>query len=149
MPGGWGVRRCGMSADDDRAGYRRPPRHSRFKKGQSGNPKGRPKGSHNFSTDLGKELRSRVRVREDGKEKSVSKQEAVVKSMVAKAANGDPRALGLLIKAVERFEAEPTPPSDVPSSDEAQLIEIFTESIRAQARAEPGEDQSEGNTNDD
>jgi len=138
-----------MSADDDRAGYRRPPKHTRFKKGQSGNPKGRPKGSRNFSTDLGKELRSRVRVREDGKEKSLSKQEAVVKSMVAKAANGDPRALGLLIKAVERFEAEPAPPSDIPSTNEAQLIEIFTESIRAKARAEPVDDQTEGDTDDD
>jgi hypothetical protein len=25
-------------------GYRKPPVHSRFKKGQSGNPRGRPKG---------------------------------------------------------------------------------------------------------
>ena len=29
--------------DDGRVGYCRPPKHSRFKAGQSGNPKGRPK----------------------------------------------------------------------------------------------------------
>ena len=40
-----------MGRDHD-AGYGKPPRHSRFKKGQSGNPKGRPRGSRNFSTDL-------------------------------------------------------------------------------------------------
>ena len=29
--------------DDDRVGYRRPPKQHRFTKGQSGNPNGRPK----------------------------------------------------------------------------------------------------------
>ena len=28
---------------DDDVGYRKPPKHSQFKKGKSGNPKGRPK----------------------------------------------------------------------------------------------------------
>ena len=138
-----------MNPDDEGVGYRRPPKHSRFQKGQSGNPKGRPKGSRNFSTDLDRELRARVRIREDGKERSLSKQEAVVKSMVAKAANGDPRALSLLIKAVERLENEPAPPSDAPSTDEAQLIEIFTETLREQVRAELLNNQSEGDTKDD
>ncbi|MES2896053.1 MAG: DUF5681 domain-containing protein [Pseudomonadota bacterium] len=33
-------------SDDDREiGYKRPPRHSRFQKGRSGNPRGRPRGS--------------------------------------------------------------------------------------------------------
>ncbi len=30
--------------DDGKIGYGRPPKHTRFKAGQSGNPKGRPKG---------------------------------------------------------------------------------------------------------
>lgn len=29
--------------DDEEVGYKRPPRHSRFVKGKSGNPKGRPR----------------------------------------------------------------------------------------------------------
>lgn len=32
-----------MSDQDDDVGYKRPPRHSRFVKGKSGNPKGRPR----------------------------------------------------------------------------------------------------------
>ena len=32
-----------MTSDDSRVGYKRPPVHSRFQKGQSGNPRGRPK----------------------------------------------------------------------------------------------------------
>jgi hypothetical protein len=37
-------------------GYRKPPQATRFKPGQSGNPKGRPKGSPNLAADLSTEL---------------------------------------------------------------------------------------------
>ena len=33
-------------------GYARPPLHSRFRPGQSGNPAGRRKGAHNLGTDV-------------------------------------------------------------------------------------------------
>ena len=49
-----------MGRDQD-AGYGKPPRHSRFKKGQSGNPKGRPKGGRNFSTDVKATLEEPIR----------------------------------------------------------------------------------------
>jgi hypothetical protein len=42
-----------MAKKSDRgSGYGKPPLHTRFKPGQSGNPRGRPKGSLNFTTDL-------------------------------------------------------------------------------------------------
>jgi hypothetical protein len=36
--------------DDDQVGYGKPPKHSQFKKGQSGNSRGRPKGRKNYHT---------------------------------------------------------------------------------------------------
>ena len=41
---------------DYEVGYRRPPRHSRFKPGQSGNPRGRPNRSKNINTLMQEEL---------------------------------------------------------------------------------------------
>ena len=54
-----------MGSDHD-GGYGKPPRHSQFKKGQSGNPQGRPKGSRNFSTDLKETLEKLIRITDQG-----------------------------------------------------------------------------------
>lgn len=50
--------------DEYEVGYRKPPRHTRFRKGQSGNPKGRPKGAKNLKTELEEELQEKIVVRE-------------------------------------------------------------------------------------
>ena len=50
-------------ADDrhnDGVGYKRPPKHTQFKPGQSGNPRGRGKNTRNFKTDLVEELREQI-----------------------------------------------------------------------------------------
>ena len=41
---------------DHEVGYGRPPKHTQFKAGTSGNPKGRPKGSLNLMNAIMKEL---------------------------------------------------------------------------------------------
>ena len=60
-------------------GYRKPPKATRFKPGQSGNPKGRPKGSPNLAADLSTELGELITVREGGAAQRVSKQRALIK----------------------------------------------------------------------
>lgn len=78
---------------DYEVGFGRPPRHSQFQRGRSGNPKGRPGRRRNLKTDLEAELFETVTLKEGGREVRISKQRAMVKSMVAKAIGGDQRAV--------------------------------------------------------
>jgi hypothetical protein len=90
-------------------GFGKPPKHTRFRKGHSGNPKGRPRGSRNASTLLDEALKERVTISENGRRRKVTKLEAILKQLVNKAAGGDHRATQLLlanqIPKIEEHEA--------------------------------------------
>jgi Family of unknown function (DUF5681) len=83
-------------------GYGKPPAHSRFRKGQSGNPRGRVKGTKNLKTDLTEELRERIQVREGHRTLKISKQRGIVKTLVAMTLKGDARAANLLMNTMAR-----------------------------------------------
>jgi len=102
-------------------GYRKPPKTTRFKPGQSGNPKGRPKGSPNLATDLSAELGELITVREGGEARRVSKQRALIKSLMAKALQGDVRATTALLALYARVISEP-PEDDNGSVEEHELL---------------------------
>jgi len=97
--------------DTERVGYGKPPKLTRFRKGESGNPKGRPKGTLNMATVLARTLREKVIINENGQRKSLTKLEAAVKQLVNKAASGDLRALrhlaDLVASAEERMTQTP------------------------------------------
>jgi len=59
-------------AADKMVGYKRPPLHSRFQPGASGNPRGRQKGVRNFTADVKRTLEIPVTLSENGKSKRVS-----------------------------------------------------------------------------
>jgi hypothetical protein len=94
------------------AGYRNPPKECRFKPGKSGNPKGRPRGSLNLTTALAGELGERISVRENGKSLRVSKQGALLKTLVAKALQGDIKAIGTVLTLSARLLDDKTDPDD-------------------------------------
>jgi len=98
----------GKKDNDDEVGYRKPPRHSQFTPGRSGNPKGRPRGSRNASTLLDEALKERVTVSENGRRRKVTKLEVILKQLVNTAAKGDHRATRLLLEWTERLELTDT-----------------------------------------
>lgn len=83
--------------DDHEVGYCNPPGHTRFVKGQSGNPNGRPRGSQNLSTILDKVGRERVKVTENGRSRYITKREATILQLVNKAVAGDLNAARVLL----------------------------------------------------
>lgn len=84
-------------SDQDKAykvGYKNPPKHSQFKKGQpSANPRGRKRKSRNFSILLNEALQERVTVIKNGLKKKMTAQEAIAITMVANAIKGNDRAI--------------------------------------------------------
>ena len=86
--------------DDYEVGYGKPPTSTRWQKGQSGNPHGRPKASRGLKADLHAELISRMEIQMNGKRISGTKQQLMLKTLTARAAAGDVRAIKALIDLV-------------------------------------------------
>ena len=127
-----------MGRDHD-AGYGKPPRHSRFKKGQSGNPKGRPRGSRNFSTDLRETLEEPIRVTHHGKAKTVSTQLAALMRLREKALGGDVRALDRLLELARLYnDDEMAEAATRLSATDAEILEAHDAKVlRRAGMAEP------------
>lgn len=87
------------TGDEDAAGRNQPPPDSRFRPGQSGNPKGRPKGTRNLATLLAAELRRPVTVTEGGRTRRLQKAAVMVATQVNKALKGDTRAFNTVLQA--------------------------------------------------
>ena len=79
-------------------GYGKPPRHTRFRPGRSGNPKGRPRAAKSLNTIVRENLTQKVAVRTPAGEKKISRIEAVLHKAVEQAMKGNPRAMVELIK---------------------------------------------------
>lgn len=82
-------------------GYRKPPKHTRFKKGQSGNPRGRPRGSKNHATLLNEALDEKVTVTEHGQRRQITKRQAMYKQLANRAAQGEYRFTQTVLRQIE------------------------------------------------
>jgi hypothetical protein len=113
-------------------GYCRPPLHSRFKPGQSGNPRGRPKGPKGIEQVLRQALERRVPDPRGGRRK-ISMLQLIVESLVVGAAKRDPRMLRLLIGLLDRHgerEADAANCEELDVTDR-EILEQYLASLQA------------------
>ena len=120
-------------------GYRRPPRHTRFQPGRSGNPKGRPKGTKNFSTFFSEELAQPVTLTENGRRRRMPKRQALAKQVINKALSNDPKAAALVLEQIRRTEGSTESPValDVKRTENKLVIESIIRRIRMNEHAPP------------
>ena len=76
-------------------GYGKPPKHTRFKPGQSGHPSGRPRGQRNFRTAVREALKEKITIREGDRTRTVSKMDAIIQVTFNNALKGDAERLSL------------------------------------------------------
>jgi hypothetical protein len=101
--------------DDEPIGYGKPPKYTRFTKGQSGNPNGRPKKEQRSEPPaetpndqvLKSILEEKIAIKEGGKLREVTKREAVRRAQFAEAVKGSPVAQREIIRDARELEHFP------------------------------------------
>lgn len=108
-------------------GYGKPPEHTRFQKGRSGNPRGRPRGSKNLSTLVTEALDKKVNITEEGRRRKVSKREIIVTQLVNKSAHADLKATQILFGIMQDIErrAEASAPPTALSDADRQVLQLI------------------------
>ncbi len=100
-----------VGAGSDPVGRGKPPAGTRFRKGQSGNPRGRPRGSKRqapYETVLGQ----MVTVREDGKTRHMTAAEAFLLHITRRGLEGDGAAARAAMAAIEEARGRRSPGED-------------------------------------
>lgn len=116
------------SAGDYEVGYGKPPKHTRFRKGQSGNPRGRGKNTRNLKTELRSVLDETMSLSMAGREVKLSARKAMLLALRNKALKGDTRAIGLMVAMLERLLPE-TLMEEVRNTVARDDLAIFAEAI--------------------
>jgi hypothetical protein len=88
-------------------GYAKPPQYTRFRKGQSGNPKGRPKGLQSFARLARQAFNEKIAIKENGERRIITKLQAALKQLANKAASGDAAAIREVLRQAVIAEIVP------------------------------------------
>lgn len=115
-------------------GYGKPPLHSRFKKGQSGNPRGRREAPASLDAILLAALRKKVAITENGRRRRVTKCQAVIAQLVDKSAAADLRATKMLLELLRDIERRMPPAAD-PNPADAEILDALKTRLRRLAEA--------------
>lgn len=95
-----------LGDDDDKVGYKKPPKNSQFKKGKSGNPKGRPpkKVFHEVLYDA---LNEEVSLTLNGEKVTMTIKEAILRKVLIDSVNGKQSATKNFIEIMKNITGMP------------------------------------------
>lgn len=118
-------------------GYRCPPRHSQFKPGQSGNPKGRPKGSRSTHDILRDILNRKLAYVSSGRSRIISVREGILTKFADCALRGDVKTATFLLNRYDAGEGGSAATDDLNEDDNLVLQAFAHYVVAAQKKAEP------------
>jgi hypothetical protein len=129
-------------------GYGRPPLHSRFKPGQSGNPKEREKQSRNMRTVLQQILNEDMQIRDGVRVRRMPASEALVRTILSRVFKGDPRAMASFLVLVRhcRYGADQDEPAAemLAGTDLQAIIQDYIDrngsEVRTASKTKPAEE---------
>jgi len=108
-----------VTPQSESVGYKNPPPSTRFKKGQSGNPRGRPKDRKRM-LPYDHVLGQMVTIREDGRQKRVTAAEAFLLQLTKKGLEGDGPSMRAFLTAMESAK-----PRRSGGDDKLEILRIF------------------------
>jgi len=111
-------------------GFGKPPRHSRFRPGQSGNPSGKRKPRQGLSERLDRILAEQINVTDAGKQRRLPKEEVFLRQMVNKAIAGDRQFGRLLLDYLQRRQE--VPPAEGQGTTDAFLLKELSRMLGAE-----------------
>lgn len=117
-------------------GRGKPPTHTRFKPGQSGNPGGRKKGSLNINTVLRSVLAKEVEVSENGRTERLALLEALILRQAQEGLRGSNKAIESLLDRFERMGGEVSDVSRELTEEDLTIIESAVTRRRNQRSSE-------------
>jgi len=114
---------------ENRVGYKNPPKASRFKRGQSGNPAGRPKKPPSIASDVAAVLQAQTE--HGGRRMTV--QRALILTLVEEAIAGEPRDRLAALRFLAPLVADGSPDDDPRAADDA----LFVAELERKQNSEP------------
>lgn len=115
-----------MSSEDapEPVGYKRPPQHSRFQKGQSGNPSGRRKTKPipNVLDVIGKIMMEPIQLVTNGKSKTITRLEGFLRKTIDSGSKGDAAAMREMIRLVMQWQAASAQSENTLTSEQEQVL---------------------------
>jgi hypothetical protein len=121
-----------------KVGRGKPPKHTQFKKGETGNKRGRPKGSKNLATLMMQAAQNPVTATINGKKRTISTLHATTMQLATRAAGGDPKSMAKFLDWVDKIESRAAAirPTQFPLSEPD--LEVLRAAYERMKQCDPG-----------